>query len=108
LFVDSFKTELIADRIWRSRSQLEVTIVEYLGWFNNARLHESLGDIPVGCQNSVLAARNQPASRSCRSATALRGAIIRVAFGRRPVHRMERLWSLAGATRGNRWQIRGA
>jgi putative transposase len=45
-FVDSFKTELIADRIWRSRSQLELAIVEYLGWFNNARLHESLDDIP--------------------------------------------------------------
>jgi len=45
-FVDSFKTELIADRVWRSRSQLELAVVEYLGWFNNARLHESLGDIP--------------------------------------------------------------
>jgi putative transposase len=45
-FVDSFKTELITDRVWRSRSQLELAIVEYLGWFNNARLHESLGDIP--------------------------------------------------------------
>jgi len=45
-FVDSFKTELIADRVWRSRSQLELAVVEYIGWFNNARLHESLGDIP--------------------------------------------------------------
>ena len=45
-FVDSFKTELIADRVWRTRSQLELAIVEYLGWFNNARLHESLGDVP--------------------------------------------------------------
>ncbi len=45
-FVDSFKTELIADRVWRSRSQLELGVIEYLGWFNNARLHESLGDIP--------------------------------------------------------------
>jgi putative transposase len=45
-FVDSFKTELIADRVWRSRSQLELAVVEYLGWFNNVRLHESLGDIP--------------------------------------------------------------
>jgi putative transposase len=35
-----------ADRVWRSRSQLELATVEYLGWFNNARLHESLGDIP--------------------------------------------------------------
>jgi len=45
-FVDSFKTELIADRVWRTRSQLELAIVEYLGWFNHARLHESLGDTP--------------------------------------------------------------
>ena len=45
-FVDSFKTELIADRVWRSRSQLELAVVEYLGWFNNARLHESLDDVP--------------------------------------------------------------
>jgi putative transposase len=45
-FVDSFKTELIADRVWRTRSQLELAIVEYVAWFNNARLHESLGDRP--------------------------------------------------------------
>jgi len=45
-FVDSFKTELIADRVWRSRGQLELAIVAYVGWFNNERLHESLGDIP--------------------------------------------------------------
>jgi putative transposase len=45
-FGDSFKTELIADRVWRSRSQLELTVVEYIGWYNAARLHESLGDIP--------------------------------------------------------------
>src|SRR6266571_1656049 len=45
-FVDSFKTELIADRVWQSRSQLELAVVEYLGCFNNARLHESLGDMP--------------------------------------------------------------
>jgi putative transposase len=45
-FVDSFKTELIADRVWRSRSQLELAVVEYVGWFNHGRLHEALGDIP--------------------------------------------------------------
>lgn len=27
-FVDTFKTELINDRVWRSRSQLELAIVE--------------------------------------------------------------------------------
>jgi transposase InsO family protein len=45
-FVDSFKVELIKDRVWQTRSQLELAVVEYLGWFNNVRLHESLGDIP--------------------------------------------------------------
>jgi putative transposase len=45
-FLDSFKTELIADRVWRTRSQLELAVVEYIGWYNGARLHESLGDIP--------------------------------------------------------------
>ena len=45
-FVDSYKTELIADRVWRSRAQLELATVEYVGWFNHARLHEALGDIP--------------------------------------------------------------
>jgi putative transposase len=45
-FVDTFKTELISDRVWRTRSQLELTIVEWVAWFNNERLHESLGDVP--------------------------------------------------------------
>jgi putative transposase len=45
-FVDSFKTELIADRVWRSRAQLELAVVEYLGWFNHTRLHQALSDLP--------------------------------------------------------------
>jgi putative transposase len=45
-FVDSFKTELIADRVWRTRSQLELSVVEYVAWFNSARLHSALGYRP--------------------------------------------------------------
>ena len=45
-FVDSFKTELIADRVWRTRSQLELAIVEWIGWFNTSRRHSALGDRP--------------------------------------------------------------
>jgi putative transposase len=45
-FVDSFKTELIADRVWRSRTQLELAVVEYIGWFNDSRLHQALADRP--------------------------------------------------------------
>lgn len=45
-FVDSFKTELIKDRVWRTNSQLELAIVEYVAWFNTRRLHTSIGDRP--------------------------------------------------------------
>ena len=45
-FVDSFKTELIRDRVWRTRSQLELAIVEYVAWFNSERLPTSLGGVP--------------------------------------------------------------
>ena len=34
-FVDTFKTELIADRPWRSRTDLELAIVAWVGWYNN-------------------------------------------------------------------------
>jgi putative transposase len=56
-FVDSFKTELIRDRVWRTRSQLELAIVEYVGWFNSTRLHEALGDRPPAEMESLYAAR---------------------------------------------------
>jgi putative transposase len=45
-FVDSFKTELISDRVWRTHEHAELAIVEWVGWFNHQRLHSSLGDIP--------------------------------------------------------------
>jgi hypothetical protein len=35
---DSFKTELIADRVWRAMSQLELAIVEWVGRYNRRRL----------------------------------------------------------------------
>jgi putative transposase len=45
-FVDTYKTELIADRVWCSRAQLEIETARWVGWFNRDRLHGSLGDIP--------------------------------------------------------------
>jgi putative transposase len=56
-FVDSFKTELIADRVWRTRSQLELAIVEWVAWFNNTRLHEALGDRPPAEAEALYATR---------------------------------------------------
>ena len=59
-FVDSFKTELIADRVWMSRSQLELAVVEYVAWFNNERLHEALGDRPPREIEELYAVKDQP------------------------------------------------
>lgn len=62
-FVDSFKTELIADRVWRTRSQLELAVVEYIAWFNHDRLHETLGDIPPAEFEALYARRYEPIAR---------------------------------------------
>jgi transposase InsO family protein len=45
-FVDSFKTELIRDRVGKTRTQLELAVVEWVGWYNHDRLHSALGHIP--------------------------------------------------------------
>jgi transposase InsO family protein len=58
-FVDSFKTELIADRVWRTRSQLELAIVEYVAWFNNDRLHGALHDVPPAEFEALYAATDR-------------------------------------------------
>jgi len=60
-FVDSFKTELIADRVWQTRSQVELSIVEWVGWYNDRRLHGELGDIPpVEFEQAYELAQDQP------------------------------------------------
>jgi putative transposase len=59
-FVDSFKTELIADRVWRTRSQLDLAIVEYVSWFNHRRLHQALGDRPPAEAEALYASTYVP------------------------------------------------
>jgi transposase InsO family protein len=59
-FVDTFKTELIADRVWRTRSQLELAIVEWVAWFNTQRLHQSLGDLPPAEFEDLYARADRP------------------------------------------------
>jgi putative transposase len=63
-FVDTLKTELIRDRVWQTRSQLELAIVEYLGWFNDARLHESLGDLTPAEFEALYATTIKPSSEN--------------------------------------------
>jgi putative transposase len=58
-FVEAFKTELIADRVWRTRSQLELALVEYISWFNDSRLHENLDDRTPREVEELYAAKNR-------------------------------------------------
>jgi putative transposase len=65
-FVDSFKTELIADRVWTCRSQLELAVVEYIGSFNHDRLHQALGDIPPAeLEQTALSPTPRPRLAGC-------------------------------------------
>jgi putative transposase len=63
-FLDTFKTELIADRVWRTTTQLELAIVESVAWSNNDRPHASLGDIPPAEAEALYAAQTKPISPS--------------------------------------------
>jgi len=45
-FVDSYKAELISDRVWRSQAQLELATVKWVAWFNYDRLHSSPATFP--------------------------------------------------------------
>src|SRR5207245_7130140 len=66
-FVDSFMTELVADRVWATRSQLELAVVEYVAWFNNERLHEALGDQPPRAREEEYAAQHAATTNSGRT-----------------------------------------
>lgn len=42
-----FKTELVRRRgPWRTPEQVELATLEWVDWFNNRRLHSSIGDVP--------------------------------------------------------------
>ncbi len=45
-FVATLKRELVKGRVFTSRFEAEISVVEYLGWFNHTRLHGELGDVP--------------------------------------------------------------
>jgi putative transposase len=62
-FVDSFKTELIRDRVWKTRTQLELAAVEWVGWYNHDRLHSALDHVPPA-EHEALYARQDVSSPS--------------------------------------------
>lgn len=40
--ISTIKTELTKRQVWRTRLQLELAVVVYIGWYNTHRLHRSL------------------------------------------------------------------
>jgi putative transposase len=43
----TFKAELVRlHGPWRTRADLEFAIIEWIQWYNAARLHSELGDVP--------------------------------------------------------------
>ncbi|HTA33495.1 MAG TPA: IS3 family transposase [Solirubrobacteraceae bacterium] len=44
---------------WRSRSQMELAIVEYIAWFNNSRPHKNLDDRPPREIEELYAAKSR-------------------------------------------------
>jgi putative transposase len=58
-FVGTLKTELIAGRVFSTRFDAEIAVVEYLGWFNHTRLHEALGDLPPSEHEALCAPPNE-------------------------------------------------
>jgi len=42
----TFKEELIHRKTWKTRSEVELAVAAWVGWYNHHRIHASLGDIP--------------------------------------------------------------
>jgi transposase InsO family protein len=56
-----YKTELIKPRgPWRNLADVELATAEYIGWYNNRRLHTAIGGIPPAEHEAVYYAQNQP------------------------------------------------
>ena len=61
--VDTYKTELIADRVWKTATEVELGTVGWVGWYNTARLHGELGDVPpIEFEQNALAQATDGAS----------------------------------------------
>jgi putative transposase len=66
-FVGTLKTELIAGRVFTTRFEADLAVVEYLGWFNHTRLHEPLGDIPPAEFEALYAPQNETITETIMS-----------------------------------------
>jgi putative transposase len=59
----TFKAELVKlHGPWRTRSQLEIAVIEWIDWYNAVRLHREIGDIPPA-EHEADWYRHNPTSR---------------------------------------------
>lgn len=67
-FFDSLKTEEVADRVYRSRAEARIQIIDYIECFyNRQRRHSSLGGLsPIEFERQLSAAPGAPASVGLR------------------------------------------
>ena len=58
----TFKAELIHRcGPWRSRAQTEIAIYEWISWYNHARIHTSISDVPTrGVRTHLLQSGHHP------------------------------------------------
>ncbi len=94
--------------VWQSRSQLELAILEYVDWFNNRRLHESLGDIPPVEFESSSTHAHQPPISGDPPVTAPLAEGLRAAYNAPPRDRRPRNRGPGPRSGRNRRRARGS
>lgn len=58
----TFKAELITRRgPWRTRHQAEFATIEWIDWYNTARIHTEIGGLPPAEHEALWHAHNAPA-----------------------------------------------
>ncbi|WP_083673232.1 integrase core domain-containing protein [Micromonospora sp. CB01531] len=56
-----YTTELIKPRRpWRTQARVELATAEWIGWYNNQRLHSAIGHVPPTEYESMFYAQPQP------------------------------------------------
>jgi putative transposase len=70
-FNSLFKAELVRNRgPWKSITDLEIAVVEYIDWFNHRRLHGEIGLVPpVENEQAHYASQQNPATNRERAFT---------------------------------------
>ncbi len=74
-FVGTLKRELVKGRVFRTRFEAEIAVVEFLGWFNHTRLHSELGDVPPAEYEAIYHARVRGPELQAVLAQAATGAV---------------------------------